>query len=92
MKIGKDETKIIGHWLFDGSKMTADVNCARIDSLLNDYLTLISVDKSGWLKLYQDPNDKRYWQFDFENGETQGGGPPSLTLLSELQAKDKFNF
>jgi len=50
-------------------------------------LELISADESGWLKLYQDPEDKRYWQLSFEHGEMQGGGPPSLILLSELEAK-----
>jgi len=91
MKIEKNETKIVGHWIFDGSKMTADETCKRIDWLRSSYLKLISTDDRGWLKLYQDPDDKRYWQLNFEHGEMQGGGPPSLILLSESEAKEKYN-
>lgn len=91
MKIEKNETKIAGHWIFDGTKMIADENCKRIDWLRSNYLKLISTDESGWLKLYQDPDDNRYWQLNFEHGEMQGGGPPSLILLSESEAKAKYN-
>jgi len=91
MKIDKNETKIVGHWIFDGSKMIADEGCKRIDWLRSNYLKLVSTDASGWLKLYQDPEDKRYWQLNFEHGEMQGGGPPSLILLSETEAKEKYN-
>jgi len=92
MKIDKDETEISGNWVFNGSKMITDEQCARIDWLRSNYLIEIATDKSGWLKLYQDPEDKRYWQLDFKQGELQGGGPPSLVLLSEFEAKSKFNF
>jgi len=91
MEIRKNETKIVGHWMFDGSKMIADENCKRIDWLRSNYLILISTDESGWLNLYQDPEDKRYWQLNFEHGEMHGGGPPSLILLSEAKAKAEYN-
>jgi hypothetical protein len=91
MKIEKNETKIVGNWIFDGSRMFADEQCQRVDWLRNNYLILISVDKSGWLKLYQDPLDNRYWQLNFEFGEMQGGGPPSLILLSESEAKQLYD-
>lgn len=92
MTIKSDEIKIKGNWIFDGIKVIADDQCLRIDWLRASYLNLISTDDSGWLKLYQDPKDKRYWQLDFEQGELQGGGPPSLILLSESEAKEKYNF
>lgn len=59
MKIKDNETKIIGHWKFDGKKMIADEQCKRIDWLRTNYLELISTDTSGWLKLYRDPEDGR---------------------------------
>jgi hypothetical protein len=90
MKIETNETKIVGHWIFDGSHMTADEVCKRIDWLRSHYLIQVATDKTGWLKLYQDPEDKRYWQLQFEQGEMQGGGPPSLILLSESEAKAKY--
>ncbi|MGN6637734.1 MAG: Imm27 family immunity protein [Mucilaginibacter sp.] len=92
MKIQENETKIVGHWMFGGSKMLADKNCERIDWLRSNYLKLISTDESGWLNLYQDPGDKRYWQLDFEHGEMHGGGPPSLIVLSEDEARTKYDF
>ena len=92
MEIDKDETEIIGNWIFNGSKMIADEQCVRVDWLRSNYLIQIATDESGWLKLYQDPEDKRYWQLDFKHGELQGGGPPSLILLSELEAKRKYKF
>jgi hypothetical protein len=51
MNIDKEETKITGQWIFDGSKMIADDQCTRIDQLRNNYLTLITKDESGWLNL-----------------------------------------
>ena len=88
--IGKDETKIIGHWVFIGSKTVADEACMRIDYLRSNYLKLITTDESGWLNLYQDPLDNRYWQLNFEHREMQGGGPPSLIFITELEAKSKY--
>lgn len=90
-KIGKDETKILGHWVFTGSKMITDETCKRIDCLRNNYLNLISTDASGWLNLYQDPYDNRYWQLNFEHGEMQGGGPPSLIFITESEAKSQYD-
>jgi hypothetical protein len=55
-----------------------------------NYLQLIFTDEYSWLKLYRDPDDRRCWQLDFEHGELQGGGPPSLKLLSELETKSKY--
>jgi hypothetical protein len=89
-KIKHDETLISGQWIFDGSKVIADSQCERIDWLRRSYLILIATDDSGWLKLYQDPEDKRYWQLNFDQGELQGGGPPTLKLLTEHEAKEKY--
>jgi hypothetical protein len=62
MNMEKKETKVVGHWIFDGSKMISDDECKRIDWLGSHYLKQVSVDSTGWLKLYQDPEDGRYWQ------------------------------
>lgn len=91
MKIENNETKLVGGWIFDGARMIANDQCKRIDWLRNNYLKLIATDETGWLKLYQDPEDKRFWQLIFEQGEMQGGGPPTLILMSETEAKEKYN-
>jgi hypothetical protein len=92
MKIRETETEIIGHWIFNGKSMLADEQCQRIDWLRQYYLTKITSDKSGWITLYQDPEDKRYWELNFPKGEMQGGGPPALLFLSENEARRKYNF
>ena len=91
MKIENNETSLVGRWIFDGARMISDDQCKRIDWLRSNYLKLIATDETGWLKLYQDPEDKRFWQLIFEQGEMQGGGPPSLILMSESEAKEKYN-
>lgn len=91
MKIKANETEIVGNWVFDGSQMISDDQCKRIDWLRGNYLKLISTDSSGWLNLYQDPEDGRYWQLQFRYGHMQGGGPPSLITLSETAAKEQYD-
>jgi hypothetical protein len=90
MKIEKNETKIIRHWKFENSKMIADKECERIQWLINNSLLKVAIDSSGWDVLYKDESDNRYWELIYPNSELQGGGPPSLILLSELQAKEKY--
>lgn len=91
MKINKEETKIVGHWIFDGTKMIADEQCKRIEWLTHNYLLKLGADSSGWDVLFQDPADKRYWERIYLNSEMHGGGPPSLILLSDSEAKEKYN-
>ena len=40
--------------------------------------------------LYRDPGDGRYWELAYPNGEMHGGGPPSLIMLTEQEAKTKY--
>lgn len=44
---------------------------------------VVKKDRNGadWTVLYQDPQDKRYWEFHYPEGELHGGGPPSLRVL-----------
>jgi hypothetical protein len=89
--IDSNEIKIIGNWTFNGQKMIEDEQCERIYSLRDNYLRRITSDESGWDVLYQDPVDMRYWELIYEHSELQGGGPPSLLLMSEAEARSKYN-
>jgi len=91
MKIAKEETEIIEVWIFDGHKMTNNEQGKRIDWLISNYLTRIASDSTGWIVLYQDPEDKRYWEKNHPQGHLQGGGPRILTMLSDSDAKTKYN-
>jgi hypothetical protein len=91
MKIDNSETEIIEIWSFDGHNITANEQGKRIDWLINNYLTRIASDSSGWIVLYQDPEDKRYWEKDNPQGHLQSGGPRTLKTLSDNEAKIKYN-
>jgi hypothetical protein len=90
MKIDISEFKIVGKWSFDGSKIIADEQSLRIEQLITNYLTKIETDYSGWDTLYRDPDDGRYRELIYPKSEMQGGGPPSLILLSNDQASNKY--
>ncbi|RYE26746.1 MAG: hypothetical protein EOP45_03375 [Sphingobacteriaceae bacterium] len=90
MEIDISEIKIVGNWSFDGSKIIADEQSLRIERLIANYLTKIKTDYSGWDTLYRDPDDGRYWELIYPKSEMQGGGPPSLILLSDDQASNKY--
>ncbi|RYE14490.1 MAG: hypothetical protein EOP34_06435, partial [Rickettsiales bacterium] len=88
MEIDISEIKIVGNWIFDGSTIVADEHSLRIERLIANYLINIKTDYSGWDTLYRDPDDGRYWELIYPKSEMQGGGPPSLILLSDDQASN----
>ena len=87
MSISKEETEIIGKWVFKNNKVVKNSNCDRINALIKDYLQKVATDETGWKTLYQDPNDKRYWELIYFEGELQGGGPPSLINIGNRLVK-----
>lgn len=92
-KISNDEILIKGKWLTE--KMGAiikDEESLRIEWLIHHHLKWIYKDDSGWLNLYQDPDDGRYWELIYENSEFHGGGAPSLKHISNIIAKEKYKF
>lgn len=90
MKLKSNEIELQGHWNLVGSLMKADKVCERIESLISTYLIKISKDKSGWNTLYQDPEDKRYWELTYPNSEEHGGGAPLLKNISLQETKKKY--
>lgn len=90
MKLKPNETVLTGSWNFDGKVNKADDVCDRIKWLLAESLTRIGTDDSGWETLYQDPDDKRYWELVYPNSEMHGGGPPQLRNLSDAEARSKY--
>ncbi len=92
MEISSSENSIIEQWEFINNRMITNEQGKRIDWLVKNYLEIVSTDKSGWLVLYQDPKDKRYWELSYPNGEMQGGGPRQLKVVSEADAMSKYIF
>jgi hypothetical protein len=62
----------------------------RIHWLVTNSLQKVSVDASGWCILYRDPEDGRYWELTYPQGEMHGGGPPRLTCLEVSAAVRKY--
>ncbi|MDO3641564.1 MAG: Imm27 family immunity protein [Mucilaginibacter sp.] len=81
------EDKLIkGNWLFDGKEMSSDHNCKRIDWLINNRLIKVNSKDNGWTTVYIDPNDSRYWELTYPQGEFQGGGPPILQNIGVVES------
>jgi len=90
MKINSNEIEIRGNWIFIGSSVEADNETKRIEKLIRKYLIEVSVAGDGWEKLFQDPEDKRYWELTYPESEMHGGGAPLLRNISEMEAKKKY--
>ncbi|MDE0561642.1 Imm27 family immunity protein [Algoriphagus sp. NF] len=89
-KISKDEILIKGKWVFENGEMKKDGDCLRIEWLIQHHLKWVSKDASGWLNLYQDPDDERYWELLYEDSDSHGGGPPSLKYIPEAKVKERY--
>jgi hypothetical protein len=90
MKIRPDETEIRGTWTRKGAEVRQDVNCQRIEHLVEDHLTKVGHDPSGWDTLYLDPADGRYWELTYPESDSHGGGPPMLRNVSPDFARLKY--
>jgi len=62
----------------------------RIYYLIENSLVELGSDESGWFRLFQDPNDLRYWELFFPNSEQHGGGAPALQNISIDAAKKRY--
>jgi Immunity protein 27 len=91
-QLQSNEKEIIGNWKVEGAIVVADANSKRIDYLIENFLMEIAEDETGWIKLYQDPFDNRYWELTYQHGEAHGGGAPNLKNITEMDAKKKFSF
>jgi len=90
MKLRPDEREVRGAWREVGGKIEADESCKRIEELTQRHLHEVARDSSGWVVLYQDPSDGRYWELTYVDGGAHGGGPPSLANLSEEEVREKY--
>jgi hypothetical protein len=91
-KLRPDETELIGKWVEEDGRAARDPNCKRVHLLVDEYLEKIGVsaESGGWDTLFRDPEDGRYWERIYLEGDGHGGGPPSLINLSEDEARRKY--
>jgi hypothetical protein len=92
MKITSSEADIVGSWIVDGGKVRGDAACERIEWLTAHHLRKVAVSpqSGGWETLFQDPEDGRFWERTYPQGEMHGGGPLRLTLLSGEKVREKY--
>lgn len=90
MKLKPNEIELKGNWKLKGSSIKVDLVCERIEKLISEYLVEIAINENGWNKLFQDPEDKRYWELTYPESEMHGGGPPLLRYLSIQEARSKY--
>jgi hypothetical protein len=92
MELRSDETKLVGKWVEEYGQIRADALCERIKWLTSRHLRKIAISKQwgAWETLFQDPNDGRYWERTYPQGEMHGGGPPALECISKELAKAKY--
>jgi len=84
------ETELVGRWVISAGKIVDDDVCRRVDYLVNEGFVRLAVDASGWLTLYQDPLDGRYWELSYPESGQSGGGAPKLTVLTREDADEKY--
>lgn len=92
MKLLPNETELTGRWIVEGQEVRRDATCERIEWLIAHHLVQIAVSKQwgAWETLFQDPDDGRFWERTYPQGELQGGGPPQLRCLSVDKARRKY--
>lgn len=94
MKLQPHEMELVGKWLADGGTVHGNAICERIEWLIKNQLREItfSPQYGEWETLFQDPEDGRFWERTYPQGEMHGGGPPALRCLSRADALKKYDF
>ena len=88
--IYSNETEFAGSWLLENGNVKDDNVSMRIKDLIVNYLSEIAMTDDGWQRLYQDPNDGRYWELLIPHSDLEGGVTPSLMNISHLESKNKY--
>lgn len=86
------EKDLVGNWVPGDKGLQADETARRIEWLMSSVLQRIadSAQWGAWETLFRDPDDGRFWERTYPNGEMHGGGPPQLTNISPEQARAKY--
>jgi hypothetical protein len=93
MKLSPEEIELVGEWVTAHGQTRADSTCARIQWLTAHHLRTVAISKQwgAWETLFQDPDDGRYWELTYPQGELHGGGPPTLRYISKEGARRKYS-
>ncbi len=85
-----NEQRLEGQWLKVNAKVVADETSRRIEELISTELTKVAASEDGWDTLYIDNRDGRKWELTYPHKEWHGGGPPTLTCLTDTDVRAKY--
>ena len=91
-ELRRDETAIVGRWAVENGRVVPDPAARRVETLVERSLRKLAASTDGWSGLYVDPRDGRLWELRYEQSEEHGGGAPSLFLISETDAADRYGW
>lgn len=86
----QSEAMLKGKWLLAGSSVVADNTSLRIEYLTSNVLSLVTIDDSGWVSLYRDPQDLRYWELSYPESDEHGGGAPILRCVNDVEIRARW--
>jgi hypothetical protein len=94
MKLKSNETNISGKWIEKDGMVVADAACKRIEWLVDNDLRQIAFSPQwgAWETLFKDLSDGRFWERTYPNSQMHGGGPPTLKVIKEKEAMQKYEF
>lgn len=90
MKPDSSEISLVGSWIGEGTSITQDSVCERIQWLTDKYFEQMIVDGDNWSALYKNPDDGSYWELTYPQSHMQGGGPPTLKRVSNDYAQKQY--
>jgi hypothetical protein len=84
------DQQLVGQLLKVDGQVVADGVAKRIDDLVSSELTRVVDSGDGWHVLFFDKRDGRYWELTYPNKDWHGGGPATLTCVSEAEAQLRY--
>jgi len=82
--------QIVGSRRLKNGRVIADDVCIEIRRMIGEKLIEVAQDQTGWLKLFHDIETGSYWELDFPQGESHGGGPPRLRKVELADVQDRY--
>ena len=85
-----DETSLQGGTVDLGTRIVPDDVNIRISYLLRERLESVARAEDGWLHLFRDPADGRYWELSYPEGQRDRTGPRRLKAMDAQLAREKY--